>query len=447
VAETIKQTFGGRLGLAAYTLIALPAALAFLPKMIWRHRPLRRALAATGERFGRLPEDLPRRPLWIHAASAGETRAALALAREIERALPEAPVVLSCQTPAGRHVAASSGRPSFYFPLDLPGPTRRALERVRPRAVLLVETELWPRFLDTCARRGVEVAVVSGRLGPGKMARYQRLAPLVRPALRGVSLCCAQSPADAERFARIGIPSQRIRVTGNLKFDIDCAPLDSAAVSPYRVRDADLVLVAGSTRPGEEEPVCEAFRSLLERRPRSLLILAPRHPQRAAEALGVALRCLGPEAARLRSSLPESGRPSVCSCVVVDRLGELSGLYSLASIAFVGGSLVRLGGHNPIEPAACGVPTLFGRHMDHQRELADGLLAAEAALEVAGAADLRRQILSLSEDPARRARLGRNGRALTEAHCGAARRTVEALADQWQWRPVAGRSAAAAVAP
>lgn len=428
--------------LAAYTLIALPAALALLPRMIWKHRPLRRALAAAGERFGRLPEDLPRRSLWIHAASAGETRVALALAREMERALPEAPVVLSCQTPAGRQVAASSGRPSFYFPLDLPGPTRRALERIEPRAVLLVETELWPRFLDTCARQGVEVAVVSGRLGPARMARYRRLAPLLRPALRGLSLCCAQSAADAERFARIGIPSQRIRVTGNLKYDIDSAPIDPAAAAPYRVRDADLVLVAGSTRPGEEEPVCAAFRSLLERRPRSLLILAPRHPQRAAEALGVALRCLGPEAARLRSSLPEGGRPLRCSCVVVDRLGELSGLYSLASIAFVGGSLVRLGGHNPIEPAAFGVPTLFGRHMDHQREVAQRMLSAEAAVEVANGTELRRQILSLSEDAARRARLGRNGRALIEGHRGAARRTVEALAERWQRRP-----AAAAVAP
>jgi 3-deoxy-D-manno-octulosonic-acid transferase len=442
VTEKINQTFSGRLGLAAYTLIALPAALAILPRVLWRHRPLRRALEAAGERFGRLPGDLPRRSLWIHAASAGETRAAVALAREVERVLPEAPLVVSCQTPAGRQVAVSSGRPSFYFPLDLPGPTRRALDRVEPRAVLLVETELWPRFLDSCARRGIGVAVVSGRLDAGRMARYLRLAPLARTALRGVSLCCAQSPADAERFARIGIAPERIRVTGNLKFDVDSAPLDPSAAAAYRAHDADLVLVAGSTRPGEEEPVCEAFRALLERRPRSLLILAPRHPQRAAEALGVALRVLGPGAARLRGSLPEAGRAADCSCVVVDRLGELSGLYSLASLAFVGGSLARLGGHNPIEPAAWGVPTLFGRYMDHQREAARGLLAAEAAVEVANAADLRRQILSLSEDAARRARLGRNGRALVEAHRGAARRTVEALSEVWRWR-----AAAAAVAP
>jgi 3-deoxy-D-manno-octulosonic-acid transferase len=188
--------------------------------------------------------------------------------------------------------------------------------------------------------------------------------------------------------------------------------------------------------------VCEAFRALLERRPRSLLLLAPRHPQRAAEALGVALRRLGPEAARLRSSLPATGRPAACSCVIVDRLGELASLYRLASIAFIGGSLVPAGGHTPIEPAACGVPILFGRHMDHVREVADGLLEAQAAIEVSGSVELKRQVVALSEDAARRARLGRNARALVEAHRGAARRTVEALASVWR-----ERLAAVAAAP
>lgn len=437
MAENIKHSLTCRLGLGLYTLAGLPLAAAMLPRLLWRHRPLSRALGEVGERWGRLPEELPSGGRWIHAASAGEARAALALAQEIERAFPGPPIVLSCQTPAGRQVAAASGRPTFYFPFDLPGPTERALERVAPSAVLLVETELWPRFLYACARRGTDVAVVSGRLSPRRLKRYARLAPLLRASLSALRLCCAQSAADAERFRALGVPAERIEVTGNLKFDLEPPIADAGRLASYAVPGADLVLVAGSTRPGEEEAVVEAFAALVERRPRSLLLLVPRHPQRASEALAVALRRLGPDAARLRSALPASGRPLSCSCVVVDALGELALLYRVASIAFVGGSLVPAGGHTPIEPAACGVPILFGRHMDHAREVAAGLLDAQAAIEVGGPADLRRQVLALSEDAARRARLGRNARALVEAHRGAARRTVEALGRLWQWRPAA----------
>ncbi len=435
--EKIKPSLTHRLGLAVYTLAGLGVASLALPRLLWRHRPLGRAVAEIGERWGRLPAGLPTGGMWLHAASAGEVRAALALAREIERALPDRPVLLSCQTPSGRQVAAASRRPTFYFPFDLPGPTERALRALAPAAVLLVETELWPRFLYACARRGVEVAVVSGRLSARLSKRYARMAALLRPSLQAVRLCCAQSAQDAERFAALGLPRERIRVTGNLKFDVEPPDPDPAVLAPYRAADADLVFVAGSTRPGEEEAVCEAFAALLERRPRSLLLIAPRHPQRAAEALAAALRRLGPDAARLRSSLGAVGRPAGCSCVVVDRLGELAALYRVASMAFVGGSLVAAGGHTPIEPAACGVPILFGRHMDNVREVARGLLDAQAAIELGGAADLKRQLVALSEDAARRARLGRNARALVEAHRGAARRTVESLAELWARPPAA----------
>lgn len=437
MAENIKHSLTHRLGLGLYTLCTLPAAALLLPRMLWRHRPLGRALRDLEERWGLLPQELPTGGWWVHAASAGEARAALALAQELERALPGPPVVLSCQTPAGRQLISSSGRPAFYFPFDLPGPTERALARLKPAAVLLVETELWPRFLHTCARAGVEVVVVSGRLSPRRLRSYARVAPLVRFTLQAIRLCCAQTPADAQRFESLGVPPDRIRVTGNLKFDIEPPPVDPERVGPYRHTKADLVLVAGSTRPGEEEAVCEAFGALLRRRPRSLLLIVPRHPQRASETLAVALRRLGPDSARLRSELPASGRPDSCSCVVVDRMGELAALYRLASIAFVGGSLVPAGGHTPIEPAACGVPTLFGRHMDHVREVARGLLDAEAAIEVGSASELRQRVLELSEDAARRARLGRNARALVEAHRGAARRTVEALEELWARRPLA----------
>jgi 3-deoxy-D-manno-octulosonic-acid transferase len=442
VTENINDSLLRRLGLGLYTLSGLVAALALVPRLVLRHRPLARAFENMGERWGRLPADLPAGGFWVHAASAGEARAALALAKALERVFPGQPMVLSCQTPEGRRVVEAAGLPAFFFPFDLPGPTRRALEQIRPRAVLLVETELWPRFLHTCGQRGIDVAVVSGRLSPRRLNTYRRLAPLVRSSLEALRLCCAQSREDAARFEQVGVPPSRIRVTGNLKFDVEPPPADPAIIAPYRAQEADLVLVAGSTRPGEEAAVCEAFHALLRDRPRSLLILVPRHPQRAAEALAVAMRRLGPDAARLRSDLPPGGRPAACRCVVVDRLGELATLYALASIAYVGGSLVKAGGHSPIEPAACGVPTLFGTHMDHVREVARALLEAQAAVEVTSAADLRRTVLALSGDPARRARLGRNARSLVEAHRGAARRTAEALTELW-----ASRTRAAAAVP
>ncbi len=429
------------LGLALYTALGLLASPALIPRLLLRHRPLSRALAGLRERWGNLPESLPQDCIWVHGASAGEARAALVLARALELGFPGVPVVLSCLTPSGHQVLAGTGHPTLYFPLDLPGPTRRALDRLKPRLVLLVETEIWPRFLDACRQRGVDAAVVSGRLSPRWLGVYRRLAPLLSSSLEALRMCCAQSEADAERFARLGISAERIRVTGNLKFDVEPPPADPNILDPYRPRDCDLVLVAGSTRPGEEEAVCEAFRALRQRRPHSLLVLAPRHPQRASHALGVALRVLGPDSSRLRSALPASGRPRDCSCVVVDRLGELATLYRMASIAFVGGSLVPAGGHTPIEPAACGAPILFGPHMDHVREIARTLLEAQGARAVSSASDLRMQVLALAEDPAQRARLGRNARALVEAHRGAATRTVQALQEL-----VSRRSASAVTA-
>ena len=429
MTENINQYPNRQLGLTLYTAIGLLASPALLPRLLLRHWPLSRALAGVRERMGRLPAGLPQGGIWVHAASAGEARAALALSRALDLAWPGTPVVHSCLTPSGHQVLSAGGRPVLYFPLDLPGPTRRALDRLKPRLVLLVETEIWPRFLDTCRQRGIPAAVVSGRISPGRLRGYLRAAPLFRSSLEALRMCCVQAPEEAERFASLGIPRDRLRVTGNLKFDITPPGENEQIASPYRAQESDLVLVAGSTRAGEEDAVCVAFRALREHRPRSLLILVPRHPQRAAHALGTALRTLGPSSARMRSGLPSGGRPPDCSCVVVDRMGELAALYRLASIAFVGGSLVPAGGHTPIEPASCGVPTLFGPHMEHVREVSRALIDAGGAVQVSGAQDLRRQILTLAGDSALRARLGRNARQLIETHRGAARRTVEALTD------------------
>jgi 3-deoxy-D-manno-octulosonic-acid transferase len=360
--------------------------------------------------------------LWIHGASVGEARLIGALAREIRRLRPEVPIAASAVTRTGRAQLPSPPDvdASFFLPLDFPSVQRRAFEVLSPSMIILVETELWPNLLAEAERRHVPVVIVNGRLAPERLARYRRLSGLYAPLLRGVASIGVAGPEEAERFIGLGMPAQVIRVIGNLKFDLP-EPVEKAEDLRRRfgVASDRPVVAAGSTGDGEDRLVLDAFSAARRDVPNLLLILAPRHPERFTSA-ALEAEHRGFEVSRV-SSGTASERTDV---LLVDTIGQLAALYAIASSAFVGGSLVPVGGHNLLEPLAAGVPVLFGPHTDHVNEIATALTLTGAGLRVADAAALGRAFVDLARHPDERARRVALGRTFVESNRGALRRAA-----------------------
>lgn len=419
-----------------YTVGLLVAFLAVTPRLLWRYGRGGAFRAGIGQRRGRYaPKDLAglrgTRPVWLHAVSVGEVLAVSGLLRALRVGRPDLPVLVSTVTETGQAVAAErlgDLQARIYFPFDLPGCVGRALGAIRPRLVLLAETELWPNFLRACGARAIPVVLVNGRISPRSFPRYRLARPFLRRVLQDLTLCLMQSEADAERLRSLGAPADRVRVLGNLKYDLRVAPVSANEREAWRrslsIPEGAPVLVAGSTHRGEEEAAVAALSALRTVEPEARLVLAPRHPERLAEAeataaaAGFACGCW-------------SARPFAPSflppVILVDTLGELARLYALGTVVFVGGSLVPVGGHNILEPAQHGSPILFGAHMANFAEMAAAFLAEGAAVQVPDAAGLVAAVLGLVTDPARAKRLGEAAATLLERHRGATARTVAAL--------------------
>ena len=402
-----------------------------------------RPAAPWRERLGRAPQltTLPPGALWVHAVSFGEVRLAHAVIAAL-RARLSFPVLLTTTTGTGRALAERWRREQAPGaadavaapPLDLPGPIGRFLDAARPRALLLVETELWPNLLRLAPARGVPVLIVNGRLSPRGFARLQRVRSLFAPGAAAMRLVAAQSEEDAGRFRTLGVPGDRVTATGNIKFDL---PVPQAAGDPVRRRlglaDGAPVFVAGSTARAEAAPVARAFAALRASVPGAILVIAPRHPQdvsparRLLEARGWRVRpwsAFGP--AGLTPGDP-GGAPGF-DVVVVDTMGVLPAIYACATVAFVGGSLVTRGGQNLLEPAAAGVPVLFGPHVDTVRFAAEALLASGGGFQVADGEALAAEVLRLTRDRAARDAAGAQARATVTRHRGALERTVALVA-------------------
>lgn len=409
------------LGLSGFFLGTLPV---FLLQAILRGK-YRRGLR---ERLGAIaPWAGPAAPVWLHAVSVGEVMAAAPLATELRSRHPDLPVLASTVTETGRQVAEQwlPAARFIFFPLDFGWAVGPALDRLRPRLVLLTETELWPNFLAACRQRGVPVVVVNGRISPRSFPRYRLVRHWFGRVLHDVRLFCMQSAQDAERILALGAPPDRVRVVGNLKYDL---PTLGQAADPGAVRallglpsDRRLV-VAGSTHRGEEEVVLEAFLGLRRSRPDVCLLLAPRHPERLEEAERLVRRA-GLTCVR-RSQLPAQPLHGV-RVILLDTMGELARLYAAADVVFVGGSLIPHGGQNLLEPAALARPVIHGPHMGNFAEMRDLFHRAGAALQVEDAATLQAELGRLLDDPALSERMGKAGRDLVEAHRGATRRTAD----------------------
>lgn len=386
-----------------------------------------------GERLGRWGE-VPRAGVWLHGASVGEMRAAAPLIAALQAR--GAPLVLSTTSPAGRDAARSLAGPegaARLLPLDLGPMMRRALAAARPRALLVVETEIWPGLLRSTAAEGVPALLVNARLSDRAFPRYRRLGRLLAPFLDSFRMVLAQSEEDARRFAEIGVPRDRVTVAGNLKYDLPSPDPSEAPVRALRRSSAGgwRVVVAGSTHPGEEAAVLRAVGTLVAQDLRVGVVLAPRHLERLPE-VEAEVRAAGRAPCRW-SALEEPLEAGVLRAfeagqvLLVDRYGLLGGLYGGAECCFVGGSLVPVGGHNLLEPLNWGTPVVFGPHTHNAREVRDEVLRRGLGVEVADVEGLERSLAHYLADGEARAAVRRGAVKLFSENRGAVNRALDAL--------------------
>jgi len=423
---------------ALYSAVLGVGLLAYLPAFLARRRRAGygRDLA---QRLGRVGDGLPPEPrCWIHAVSVGESAAAVPLVEGIHRRWPELGIVVSTITPTGARIVAErlAGTAAHrYFPIDLPGPVRRALDAARPRFFIAIETELWPNFLRALARRRIPAMIANGRISDRSFRRYRWVRGLMRRVLADVSVFAMQTEEDARRIIALGAPPSRVVVTGNLKADLvpDAGDATSAWRERLRLGPDARVWIAGSTHRGEEAIVLDAFLRARTRCPDLALLLAPRHPERAGEVEEL-IRERGLAAAR-RSRLPAGGAPG--PVVILDTVGELAALYALAEVVFVGGSLVPIGGHNVLEPAMHGKPVLVGPHMSNFREGSELLQRSGGGLVVKDGPELEREVTRLLEDHDLARRMGEAARRAFAGRQGAVSATLD-LVGHHLWPPAQG---------
>ena len=416
-----------------YTLLLIGVGIASLPYLLWRCLRGATYLQDLPERFGgvSLLHGEPEGCLWFHAASVGEVQGLQPIIAALHDRFPSRPVVLSTFTPAGkalaRKVVPQAAR-VFLLPFDLPWIVGKTARRLRPSALIVQETELWPNLFRELGRLRVPIVLVNGRLSPCSFRRYARVRPFMRRVLANVSLILTQSDSSTQRFQRLGVSAHKVQTVGNTNIDRALSQAEES-MPPHPMAPLLMgrqVLVAGSTHEGEEAILLSVYQRLRAQHPGLCLILAPRHLERA-ETVARHVQASNLSAVR-RSRYPgESGAPP--DVVILDTLGELVAFYKLCTAAFVGGSLVPVGGHNILEPVMFAKPLLFGPHMHHFPELADLLRNADGAIQVREETDLYAQTSHLLANPAEAAAMGQRALQALGSNRGALQRTCEALAE------------------
>jgi 3-deoxy-D-manno-octulosonic-acid transferase len=415
-----------------YSIALAVGMLASLPYWLFqmaRHGKYRKGL---GERLGRVAPrlQLPARQepaIWVHAVSVGEVLAVAGLVDELQRRLPQHRIFISTITDTGQALARQRfGEANvFYFPMDFKFAIRPYLRALRPRLVVVAETEFWPNFMRLAHASGARVAVVNARISDRSWPRYRRFRGLLRRLLANVDMFLAQTPEDAARLRDIGAKPERVLVAGNLKFDIP-APAPPVIVESMRksiaASAAGPVLVCGSTVDGEEPLLLKAFENLLVQHPRAVMILAPRRPERFSAVAAL----LEQMSIRFWRRSGWSGEPLAGGVFLVDTIGELAALYALADIAFVGGSLAPHGGHNIIEPAQHGVAIVVGNHTENFRDIVS-LFQSRDAVRIVGPAELPLMLLELLANDAERRALGQRAAETMRSQIGATARTAGEL--------------------
>jgi 3-deoxy-D-manno-octulosonic-acid transferase len=420
-----------------YSLLLAAGMLLSLP--FWLYQVLRHGKYRTGfpERLGRVPLRLVagnaepsagrKGVIWVHAVSVGEVLAVSGLVEEMKAGFPQHRVVVSTTTDTGQELARKrfGEQNVFYFPMDFAFAIQPYLRALQPEMVLLAETEFWPNFLRLAHASGARIAVVNARISDRSWPNYRRFFWALRRMLAHVDLFLAQTQADDTRLQSIGAEAGRVRVAGNLKFDVNL-PAPPGILETLRrslaVEGAGPVLVCGSTVEDEEPPLLKAFENVRVGHPRAVMILAPRHRERFDE-VAILLQQLGIPFSRRSRWQGESLAGGV---LLVDSIGELAGLYALADVAFVGGSLVPRGGHNIIEPAQHGVAIVVGNHTENFRDIVS-LFQSRDAVRIVGLAELPLVLMHLLENDSERRALGQRAKETVRSQAGATARTLEEL--------------------
>jgi len=418
-----------------YNLALFAALVVSAPWWLWKMATTHKYREGMGERLGgtRRTKGLitkdPNRPaIWIHAVSVGEVLGVSRLVGELDSAFPQFRLLISTTTRTGQDLARQrfGADRVFYCPLDVPWAVTAFLNAVRPKLLILAETEFWPNILNGCFLRKIPVVVVNARISDRSWPRYRRLKSLWRPILSQLSSVLAQSEIDAERLRAIGCRPDRVSIAGNLKFDVRAAAEADATRQLKDLSSGLRLVVAGSTLEGEEAALLQIWPQLLTADPQLALVLAPRHPERFATVAAL----LGQSGVSwIRRSDWQSQPPKQINAgliILLDTIGELASVYSLASVAFVGGSIAPAGGHNPLEPAQFGVPIVMGPHYENFRAIAEDLLAANA-LRIAQPDNLSAVLIELLNNREAAEAMGARARLVFEQQAGATARCVKAI--------------------
>jgi len=414
----------------SYTALFYIAVPVVLLNLLRRGRRQRAYLHRFGERFGWCRPSDHVTPVWLHAVSVGEVEAAAPLIRRLIDRYGNDPILVTCGTPTGSaRIRELFGETvdHCYLPYDLPTSVDRFLARKRPARAIIIEAELWPNLYAACHRRRVPLVLVNARMSPGSFRAWSRVPRLARVMLGRITCVLAQHEDDATRFVQLGAPADRVRASGNIKFDREL-PADLVARTDALIEavnwpsPAPPTLIGASVHPGEWPILLEAFRELRERFPAARLVLVPRHPERFRAARDAAI-----DAGWTVRSRSEPTGPADCDVLIGDTMGELLAMFGLGQVAFVGGSLVPIGGHNVLEPAALGMPVLFGPHRHSFRAAGDALMTAGGGWEVRDAAELSERVAALWVDDDLHRRTGAAARSVVLRNQGAVNRALDAV--------------------
>ena len=419
--------------LAVYNLIQLLGLVFLWPLLLllvvckakYRLRMPPRLGLGLSDLAEKIPGGRPR--IWIHALSVGEVSSSVTLVHAIREHFPDAALLFSAATSSGEKFARSNtGLPVdlfIPFPLDIYPVVRRFVKTVRPDLFILVETDFWPNFLHEIAAENIPALLVNGRISQKSYRKYSFFQAFFLPMFHSFTFLAMQRQEDVEKMVSLGVAAGKVKNLGNLKYDAMLAKMGGRMISrmDLGIDAARPLLIAGSTHDGEEEILCRVYQELVREFPSLFLILAPRNTQRAAAVVKL-VRQKG-----LRASTRSAKTQAHDQVMVLDTMGELAGLYRLADIAFIGGSLVAQGGHNPLEPAVAGIPVLFGRHMADFADVVEDMLTAKCAIQVGSENELLQSISSYLKDSVKRKEKGEAARKFVESRQGVNMRHIDLI--------------------
>jgi 3-deoxy-D-manno-octulosonic-acid transferase len=417
-----------------YNLVYLILAIIYLPYFLFRTVKNRKYAEGFFMRFGSLPAEKIDSPIWLHAVSVGEIRGAESLIIALQNEFPAHSLVVSTVTQTGNQMAREilARDKVIYLPFDFSWIVRKVVNKIRPIFFLTFETEIWPNLINYLFKKNVPIALVNGRISLSSFKGYKKVRWLLKIILSRINLFCMQTALDRERIISLGAPPERVKVIGNMKFDQPRLGQFSSSdpeelKSLLKLESGNELFVAGSTHNGEEQIVLEVYRNLNRRFPNLRLLIAPRHPERTPQIERLVAR-YGFEPARI-SQLP--GYPVYHSPVfILDTIGQLRLIYNLATVVFVGGSLLPRGGHNPIEPAILAKPIIFGPHFFNFQDVSDMLIASKGAVLVKDSLELEETVVKLLSEPSERLALGQRAKEVVNRNLGATNRCIKLIKEK-----------------